>query len=166
MFSSCGCSQRCRESSPGTLGWAASALRGLPAARELPAPLPAQPPEARPGHLPPESRRPTELKDSTAPQCLHACTLLYQFLSHFIGGGDAQRSPGAARPFPTHDGTDQHNPGRAHSTRARQQAARGEPSCQPATRLLPQSRNGLPHRPDLFSHRSELSRNVPEFSRA
>lgn len=63
---------------------------------------------------------------------------------------------------PTRDGTDQHNPGeRTRGARAQQQAARGEP-----TQLLLQSTNGLPHHPDLFSHRSKLSCNVPEFSRA
>lgn len=30
----------------------------------------------------------------------------YHFLSHFVGGGDAQHSPGGAHPFPTRVGTD------------------------------------------------------------
>lgn len=70
--------------------------------------------------------------------------------------------PSAAWPLPTRDGMEQHNPReRTHGARAQQQAARGEP-----TQLLLQSTNGLPHHPYLFSHRSKLSCNVPEFSRA
>jgi len=38
--------------------------------RELPAPLPAQPPEPRPGHLPPEGRRPAEPQHSPTASAL------------------------------------------------------------------------------------------------